>query len=529
LNGVLEWVGYLTDEVKPNIAQERVLKEILRVLKPEGVLYIGTKNRFAFFNFLGVKDLHTRLHFINLMPRFLANIYCLIVKKHKYKTYLYSYLGYRNLLKKCGFKKIKFYTPLPSYRNFRFIFPLDNTYTIKYWLEYLVLPRLFLNSIYIKVFFIGVKAVLKSPLKYIFKYITLDYSIIAAKRDYLRNEYEDIIISLEHDNRNTKVNTVSLFYYQKSLEKKLLFCFLDNNKWPSYIWRITNEPEGMLRLQNRYNVTKELSLLGPEIAKAVPICKYNRFINNEAAVLNSFRKSTMPLLIKYLSKHRRSLHKMDDIFSLITGWLIVLHKQSCAIEKIGNSSIFKNIISNSLEFYAKRIFLNKQDYGYLSNTLEKEMVKIGNLFLPFVIQHGDFQPENILYDERNRDILIFDWECALIKGLPLVDLLVFLITSAAFAMEGKNIFTKRSEHIIPLLPSLIYNINLQIFKYAFYEKNKISDLLKKYIDIYCKNLNIDKRLKRILFLIFILQYLWHDKIFMQTFLDNENNIFKEDF
>ena len=130
LNGVLEWVGGLNKKLKPMEVQKEGLKEIKRVLKPGGCLYIGIENRFSYSYFLGSFD-HSGLPFTSILPRALSNILTQLFKNKDYRTYTYSYYGYKSLLENVGFSDIKFYLPIPSYRYPELILPLDNKDNIK--------------------------------------------------------------------------------------------------------------------------------------------------------------------------------------------------------------------------------------------------------------------------------------------------------------------------------------------------------------------------------------------------------------
>jgi len=124
LNGVLEWVGTSRVDMPPDKCQKLALSEIARILKPDGGIYIGIENRFAYTAFLGATE-HGNIPFADIMPRKLANWFSKLGKK-SFRTYIYSYRGYKKLLEECGFQRVKFYFPLPSYRDPVFIFTEDN-------------------------------------------------------------------------------------------------------------------------------------------------------------------------------------------------------------------------------------------------------------------------------------------------------------------------------------------------------------------------------------------------------------------
>jgi len=114
INGVLEWTP-LGNTGNPREVQLRVLKEVKRVLKKNGMLYLGIENRYFIGYFLGRKDNHTNLRFVPFLPRFLANVYSKVISGKEYRNYLYGKFGYKKILREAGFKEVDFYTAIPTY------------------------------------------------------------------------------------------------------------------------------------------------------------------------------------------------------------------------------------------------------------------------------------------------------------------------------------------------------------------------------------------------------------------------------
>ena len=126
LNGVLEWVPVsFADIADPREAQLRLLREIARVLKPDGEVYIGIENRLGYGYFFGKPDEHSKLKYATLLPRSWANRYSLAKRREPYRTYTYSWRGYRKLLRDAGFVTARFYCPFPEYREFTELISLD--------------------------------------------------------------------------------------------------------------------------------------------------------------------------------------------------------------------------------------------------------------------------------------------------------------------------------------------------------------------------------------------------------------------
>ncbi len=134
LNGVLEYVGSATREVSAKEAQRRCLTEIRRVLKPGGVLYVGIENRYSYHYFLGVRD-HSSVRYTSLLPRPLASLVTHLRRGEPYRTYTYSYRGYKALLASVGFAPPEVYIAYPNYREPRYILPGDNDQAIVYFVR----------------------------------------------------------------------------------------------------------------------------------------------------------------------------------------------------------------------------------------------------------------------------------------------------------------------------------------------------------------------------------------------------------
>ncbi|HXW91538.1 MAG TPA: class I SAM-dependent methyltransferase [Terriglobales bacterium] len=126
INGVLEWVGQWDTSASPEAVQLGLLQKLYRALKPEGILLIGIENRFGYNFFAGGRD-HSGLPYTGLMPRWLASLVLRHSKRpphrtelnarHQYRTYTYSELGYRRILRKAGFRYLTFYAAEPGYNE----------------------------------------------------------------------------------------------------------------------------------------------------------------------------------------------------------------------------------------------------------------------------------------------------------------------------------------------------------------------------------------------------------------------------
>jgi ubiquinone/menaquinone biosynthesis C-methylase UbiE len=107
----------------PRSIQLRFLKEVRRVLKPHGQVFIAIENRFSYEYFLGRPDHHSNLLYASLLPRMLANIYSIAKSRRPYRTYTHSFGGLRRLLTEAAFASTECYGLIPGYTGLTEVLP----------------------------------------------------------------------------------------------------------------------------------------------------------------------------------------------------------------------------------------------------------------------------------------------------------------------------------------------------------------------------------------------------------------------
>ncbi len=150
INGVLEWVAsdwsqfekkyqnrnklskfksYLEEVYgshQPREIQKRFLKEMHRVLKDDGEMYVGIENRYSRLYFGKRPDHHSFIWFGSLYPRFIAHLVSLAQSRRPYITFTYSLGGMKKLARDAGFSQNKTFGLEPMYRTPNNIFNLEN-------------------------------------------------------------------------------------------------------------------------------------------------------------------------------------------------------------------------------------------------------------------------------------------------------------------------------------------------------------------------------------------------------------------
>lgn len=505
VNGVLEWVGFFNQEEAPDKTQEKVLREVARVLKPDGIMYLAIENRFAFQHILGARDPHTGLRFINLMPRPIADLYHRALKKRRYTTYLYSGPGYARLLQKTGFQNTRFYAPLPSYRHFTQIFPLEALdVTMKFWIQKMIDAKA-LEAGPLGVFLTLVVFLLNTPLKHPLKLFVPDYGIFATKGSF-RNDLSDAAMPASKNERH--------LFYHHGWRKKTILSFPAHASWPSSLLLIAEDPAAEVWLKNASQVISEIIRQAPDLADLLPHGMRPVSILGESGWVKSVREGG--LLAECLLKHRRSLLEIDNILSVATGHLIALALKT----RCPRTARLEEIAAKNLETLAADAGLDKEKKERLDQQIAKVLSGASREPLPDIVQHGDLQPNNIICRCGPCAKLTFiDWEYASMQGLPLIDLLHLLFMSVFYVKFRAK--TEKQRFFQPLfaLGQPLRMIDGKIFEDCFYKKNAASDLIAKHVDRYSRALNLSAASRHALFLLYVLRHLSFNETFLSLSLE----------
>jgi SAM-dependent methyltransferase len=143
LIGVLEWIPVDFPDRDPRESQLRALREVRRVLKPGGRLYLAIENRYYFGYFLGIPEPHARLRHLSLMPRADADRYSRETRRHAYLEMTHSLSEYMQLLEESGFGRIDAYWLHPNYRLTHFLVPAGHPQAAQWFADQLLDPRKF--------------------------------------------------------------------------------------------------------------------------------------------------------------------------------------------------------------------------------------------------------------------------------------------------------------------------------------------------------------------------------------------------
>ena len=364
-------------------------------------------------------------------------------------------------------------------------FSLESINSIDFFLEHLIYPRLMSNSFFRKLLYPVIKILIKSPFKYIFKCIESKDSVQIVRKESIRSQIEEIIRKYHSQTYGEKGDNLT-FFFVKGMRKKIFFLFLDNNKYPSYIWKIAQGEEVNERLLNEYRAIQKIISLGDPLSNSISQVVHKGFIEDDIFILETILKGTN--LKRTIYDNRNNMNRIELLIGDVRDWLVLLHRRSSVFASIESRLDLEN--NRDDPYYLKQC-VNKYALGEqkeILSLLEKGIDKVKNLPTTFVIYHSDFTPENVLYNESTKKICVIDWEYSAIEGLPLVDLLYFLLSSMVILLRN-NKSNKGGVGYLFLKRKLSeYSIDKDTFEYIFFKRNLISQIVHTNIKVYCDTL-----------------------------------------
>lgn len=419
LNGALEWVGLSDYSKSPRELQLKLLKEIKRVLKPSGCLYIGIENRYGIQFFLGGRD-HSGMKFTSLLPRKIADI---IVRKFRktggdydidkrikedwqdYRTFTYSKYGYEKLLSDAGYKNTEIYWT-NSYNFPRFAGKLDGESI-----------AVFLN--------------------WFSRYIPTKYQ-------KLRNRISNIYV--RHLPDILKEYIVRMFS-----PNFLIFAYnsVPNVSFEKQILQEFKDATSFIRISGSHSNRGKVSYLLTKNKKPYKFCKFARFeehiddLAQEEHLIERFNKCKLgkfavgpkTVFVEEMI-NGNSCKPYDTNQNLLAiDWLLNFQQETqngfCDIDYFNTFLDEQENVYDLLDLdRSYRLLLSQQLKDFVRLT-QKTPVQA-------CAEHGDFSLNNILIGKQKK-ICVIDWECYKESGDCLFDFVFFLICSMV-RNPGRNVF-----------------------------------------------------------------------------------------
>jgi ubiquinone/menaquinone biosynthesis C-methylase UbiE len=411
-NGVLEWVGLSDYSKNPRDLQIEFLKEIQRVLKPDGCLYIGIENRFGFGSFLGNID-HSGLRFTSVLPRKISDIIVKLSPKSgkyrqhnemerwpNYRTYTYSLFGYTDLLKKGNFSQVDYYWTT-SYNNPRFAGKLaDNSifYFLKFLRSHKGIATTFASF--------GINVMTRLPKKFVklLTSIIVPELLIFAYKGKRENTFETKLLQLG--------NPASSFFRLSgslSMESKISYFLFEHDK-PYTILKFPRGRKSTALALEEQKISRFNNLsIGEKTVNSVPVF-IEPALNGDQIHLSSQSQNLLALkwLLDFQNKTQKGFWDQNQL-------------------EVGINSILDFLQNTEME----------RELRMRTRTRIEAFVKLlADIRVPVTSEHGDFCNANIIIDKSK--VSVVDWEFFEESGEPFYDFIFFLLTSAYSRTSGKS-------------------------------------------------------------------------------------------
>lgn len=402
LNGAFEWVATNAGG-DPQAYQQRMLNELSRILKPNGVLFIGIENRLNYKYFLGVHEGHIKMRFGALLPRRITNWYLQRYRKQAYRQYTYSLYGYHNLFENAGINKVKYFAPWPNYGEVVRVFPAAKLAQSDTWKVNSRHPACHWPS----------------------TLFSRAYSMIASKGSPPPTVIDGVLNEIASAKKMSLPLSVEGQLYRMTSAGKALIQITDQNnkKWQAQIGLSDFATNGIerqyqaaqwLSSQSMNDSVKKLFGEPPIIGRYKSfVWSLRPFIEGSSAVVSVDGRNK--------KRHKKMCEQVLD-------FLDEFHRTS------GKEVIFDE---NHFEQYVGSLFADVRRWFTAAEWVEVERwflqqkdwlrTQLVGSKIWIVAQHGDFAPENCLIDSNNNLCGVLDWEHFEENNLALFDLINFIL------------------------------------------------------------------------------------------------------
>ncbi|HEY41120.1 MAG TPA: methyltransferase domain-containing protein [Dehalococcoidia bacterium] len=430
LSGVLEWVAFDQDVVleihwgkrrqdsavyskDPRQVQVEVLREIQRVLKRGGHLYLAIENSIGYPYLAGVPDEHMNIMYVSFLPRFLANTITRWKLNCEYRTYTYSSRGYRSLLRDGGFTDMEYYGAFSHYIQPSMIIPAD---LIRHWKE-VAIPvhnARWYQKLAVKMFPAG-----------LLKYSSPSFIIMAKapggdepkearivqvlrKAGLLDGSAPSDIKVVKSGGRAGSYHAANFLIYENNDTRPACFCKVCRNN--RYADILENEAKN-LKTVNRL-------LMDTELSACIPRLLYSGNIDNISILVTQYLEGAPSKFNLNTGFTTKNLRKLDSSIQSAIRFLATFQRYT-QVSEVEATPHLLSVIESQRETLNEQERLTEEVDSRIGD-LVQAIEKLDGLRIPVCAVHGDYDLCNLLFSGDR--VSIVDFEHFESEGLPFFDL-----------------------------------------------------------------------------------------------------------
>jgi SAM-dependent methyltransferase len=495
LNGVVEWVREWRSSGTSREAQIEVLKDLRRLLKPRGVLVIGSENRIGYTSFLRRTD-HPHVQSTSVILPWLDSLYRRLKKPGFYRSlmdptkgdrpYTHSPHGYVDLLRQAGFPLVDLWWPPNGYNSPHTILRASNRAAIRSYCDY---ERRYKDRLhgYALARRLRHLAVVDTRLIHMMFPDVIMIATPSSKREEQLASGAPLLAAFEKHLAGDRYYAESLMThpYKNKAVLKVVCC----NSETHAVVKVANvRLPGAEIVQRSYQKLQRLhsSFKGSDLFLADSIPSPMGVVRVGSLLATMERSARGPRLVD-LILDRQYFDRRDRVrrhLERISAWLIA---SKPALDALGSDSLFDAIPS---EWLAAPAGDNGARHGLVPERFSGA-------------QHGDFYPENIFIDEESQHICVIDWDSCGTGYPPLFDWFC-LVTGLYYTHERLGGLPKGQ------------TVEFMSFRQTYFEASWFSELILSLSHRLCDSLGLDSARLLDYFLLYIVvryrQFLSHSQL-----------------
>ena len=495
LNGVLEWVHEWRSSGTSRDAQVAALTDLRRLLKPRGVLVIGSENRFGYTSFLRPRG-HPRVRSITRMCSWLDALHRRLEKPGFYRSladspksdgpYTHSPSGYVDLLRQAGFPVVDLWWPPNGYNSPHTMLRASNRAGIRSYCDF---DRRYKDRLHGYALARQLRHWAVVDTRLIHRTLP-DVIMIAAPsgdRDEQLHSGVPLLAALEKHLPGER-------YYADSLtthpyKNKTVLTVGSGNTDTHAVVKIANVTlPGAEILQQSYQKLQRLhasfTATDPSLAGSIPspmgVVRVGSLLATMESSARGSRLLELVLDRRYFDRRDRVRRHLDRI----TSWLIA---SKPALDASGSDGLIDAIPSEWL-------VAPDRDTGAEPGSAPERFSGA---------QHGDFYPENIFIDEDSQRLCVIDWDSCATGYPPLFDW--FCVVTGLYYTHDRVGGLPRGQ-----------TVEFTSFRQTYFEASWFSEVIVSLSHQLCVRLGLDSGRLLDYFLLYIVvryrQFLSHSQV-----------------